>query len=358
MRHASARRDAGWRSGTGAIRRFWPAGMTPAAIAVCSLAAVGVAGLIVIATSLAIVATGHGGAGHRGTQFSASLAQALEACSGELALLALTVAVVLGVTATERYFLSAGTRVTAQIAHRAVALTAVGFLLVHILLETISAQAGLLAAVLPFTDARDRLYLGLGTIASDLVIAIIATSLARMRYAGSRYPQLWRVIHRSIYVAWPLAILHGMLMRGGPAWAAWTYGICAGLVAVALTARIRLQDPRPPTENSMRDLDAGPGLSPPQLAPAPRRAPRSPMAPPSISPPPRLARPLPPQVEPVRPRQTVPRLPRYPSSHPYATPIPPSFETARADPYPAEHAELPPAPPWAPARRPGDPNEP
>ncbi len=360
MRHASVRRDAGWRPGTGAIRRFWPAGMTSAATAVCSLAAVGAAGLIVMATSLVIVAMGHGGAGHGGAQISASLAQALEACSGELALLALTVAVVLGVAATERYFLSAGTRVTAQIAHRAVALTAVGFLLVHILLETVSAQAGLLAAVLPFTDARDRLYLGLGTIASDLVIAIIATSLARMRYAGSRYPQLWRVIHRSIYVAWPLAILHGMLMRGGPAWAAWTYGICAGLVAVALTARIRLQDPRPPTENSMRDLAAGPGLSPPQLAPGQRRAPRSPMAPPSISPisPPRLARPLPPQAEPVRPRQTVPRLPRYPSSHPYANPVPPSFETARADPYPAEHAELPPAPPWAPARRPGDPNEP
>ena len=353
MRHASVRRDAGWRPGTGAIRRFWPAGMTPAAIAVCSLAAVGVAGLIVMATSLVIVATGHGG-----KQFNASLAQALEACSGELALLALTVAVVLGVAATERYFLSARTRVTAQIAHRAVALTAVGFLLVHILLETISAQAGVLAAVLPFTDARDRLYLGLGTIASDLVIAIIATSLARMRYAGSRHPQLWRVIHRSIYVAWPLAILHGMLMRGGPAWAAWTYGICAGLVAMALTARVRLQDPRPPTENSMRDLDAGPGLSAPQLAPAPLLAPRSPMAPPSISTPPRRARPLPPQVEPVRPWPAVPRLPRYPSSHPYATPIPPSFDTARADPYPAEHAELPPAPPWAPARRPGDPNEP
>ena len=77
---------------------------------------------------------------------------------------------------------------TAQIAHRAVALTAVGFLLVHILLETVSARAALLAAVLPFTDARGRLYLGLGTIASDLVIAVMATSLARMRYARSRSP--------------------------------------------------------------------------------------------------------------------------------------------------------------------------
>src|SRR5947209_11377630 len=101
MRHASARRDAGWRLAAGPIRRFWPAGMAPAAIAVCSLAAIGVAGLIVMATSLVIVATGH-----RGAPFNASLAHALEACSGELALLALTVPVVLGVAATERYFLS------------------------------------------------------------------------------------------------------------------------------------------------------------------------------------------------------------------------------------------------------------
>ena len=160
---------------------------------------------------------------------------------------------------------------TAQIAHRAVALTAVGFLLVHILLETVSARAALLAAVLPFTDARGRLYLGLGTIASDLVIAIMATSLARMRYARSRHPQLWRAVHRSIYVAWPLAILHGMLMRGGPAWAAWTYGICAALVAVALTARNPAAGPAVPHRKQPVCVLAAASLPPP-WAPARRPA--------------------------------------------------------------------------------------
>ena len=246
----------------------------PRRIAVCTLSAIALAGFIVIATSLVVVATGHGGA-----PVSASLAEALEACSGELALSALTVAVVLGVAATERHFLPPGTRVTAQIAHRAVALTAVGFLLVHILLETVSARAALLAAVLPFTDARGRLYLGLGTIASDLVIAIMATGLARMRYARSRHPQLWRAVHRSIYVAWPLAILHGMLMRGGPVWAAWTYGVCAALVAVALTAPMpgcRTRGPPPkaarPRPALAPALSAGDAGAPPRMSPNRRAA--------------------------------------------------------------------------------------
>ena len=210
--------------------------MTPAAIAAAALGAVALAGLIVIAVSLAVVASGPHAAG-----LSSSLSQALEACSGELALLALTGAVVLGVAAADRHFLPAGVRVRAQLAHRGAALMAAGFLILHILLETVSSRAAPLTAVLPFTAARDRLYLGLGTIAADLMIAVIATSLARMRYAGSAHPHLWRAVHRSVYAAWPLAILHGILMRGGPAWAAWAYGICAAVVAAAISARIGMR---------------------------------------------------------------------------------------------------------------------
>lgn len=289
------------RHAPGSLRRFWPAGMTPAAIAACTLAAVAVAGLVVIAASMIVMATGPATA-----PASARLTQALVACSGELALLALTVSVVLGVAATERHVLPASARITAQIAHRAVALGAAGFLTVHILMETVSGRAAPLAAVLPFTDARSRLYLGLGTIASDLVIAIVATSLARMRYAGSAHPQLWRAVHRSIYLAWPLAILHGILMRGVPVWAAWSYGICAALVAVAVAARVRLQSPL---------LHSGPP-EPADLAPG-----RQPLAG------------QPPLVAPRPPPRSLLR--------------PPPAGEARPGPRPS--------PPWAPARRPGDP---
>ena len=359
--------------------------MAPAAIAACTLGAVALAGLIVIAVSIAVAASAPGGLAASG-----SLSQALEACSGELALLALTVAVVLGVAATERHILPAATRVTAQLVHRAVALIAVGFLIVHILLETVSDQAGPLAAVLPFSDARDRLYLGLGTIASDLVIAIIGTSVARMRYARSAHPQLWRMVHRSIYVAWPLAILHGILEGGGPVWAAWTYGICAALVAVAISARVRMQAPSPRAPGAdLADLrpalPAGPGARRPQLAA------RSPFRPgPPFPAGPREPRAFEPPAGDFFPGGDDPYTPRPKGGNdrprgddPYGLPSPAGGYRDRGDhpyarrpqaaggprvaPYQARRAwrpvqprrpgaVRPPEPPWEPARRPWDPN--
>ncbi len=224
------------RGGSG-LRRFWPAGLTSAATATYVLASFGLAGLIVIVAALAVAASGTG-------RISAALSGALITCSGVLALVALTVAVVAGVAATGRHLLPASARVMVQVVHRAVSLVAVGFLAVHILLEVTSARAGLLAAVLPFTGGRARFYLGLGTIAADLEIAIVATSIARMRYAASAHPRLWRAIHLSIYVAWPLAIAHGLFDQQRPAaWLAWTYLVCMALVAVAVATRYTLRAP-------------------------------------------------------------------------------------------------------------------
>jgi len=84
-RYTGPRHHADWRAA--AVRRPRPAGLTSRAAAACMLAAVALAGLIVITVSVITVATGQAGG---------TLAQTLEAFSGELALLALTVSVVLG----------------------------------------------------------------------------------------------------------------------------------------------------------------------------------------------------------------------------------------------------------------------
>jgi hypothetical protein len=253
------------------VRRLWPAGMTSAAAATYTLGALAAAGLVVMVTAVLVVLPAPGGA--RG---GAALSQALVDCSGILALLALTGSVALGVAATGRQFLPASSRVTAQVAHRSVSLAALGFLVVHILLEVVSSRAGLLAVLLPFTGARSRFYLGLGTIASDVEIAVVGTSLARMRYAGSAHPHLWRVVHLAIYGAWPLAILHGLFEQGGAApWIGWSYLACVALVAMAVVTRLTVRAPlrHPAGRRSVRELPPGPPPRPQRAAAPPLPAP-------------------------------------------------------------------------------------
>jgi len=253
--------------GTGRrLRRFWPAGLTPAGTASYVLASVAVAGLIVIVAALSVAAAGNG-------RIAAALSASLVTCSGVLALAALTLAVVAGVVATGRHLMPASARVMTQIVHRAVSLVAVGFLAVHILLEVASARSGPLAAVLPFTGARSRFYLGLGTIASDLEIAVVVTSIVRMRYARSGHPRLWRAVHLSIYLAWPLAIVHGLYDQGRPAaWVGWTYLVCVAAVAVAVATRYTMRAPlHRPRGTPVTELP--PGLAgPPGRAGPPRRS--------------------------------------------------------------------------------------
>ena len=64
----------------------------------------------------------------------------------------------------------------------------------------------LLSAVIPFASGYERLWLGLGAISVDLMIAMIVTSLLR----GRMNRVLWRAIHVLAYASWPLAFVHGI----------------------------------------------------------------------------------------------------------------------------------------------------
>ena len=91
-----------------------------------------------------------------------------------------------------------------QAAHRALSLAAVGFLATHVLMEVLAHRSRPADAVAPFLASGRTLYLGLGTLASDLVLVILATGVARRRFAG--WPATWRVMHVTAYLAWPLAM--------------------------------------------------------------------------------------------------------------------------------------------------------
>jgi hypothetical protein len=157
--------------------------------------------------------------------------------SGVLALIALTAAVAAGLVAADRIVMTPAGRVRSQAAHRALSLIAVGFLATHVLMEVLAHRSRPADAVAPFLASGRTLYLGLGTLASDLVLVILATGVARRRFAG--WPATWRVMHVTAYLAWPLAILHGLL-AGRPAkpYVDWSYGACLAAVALALVIRL------------------------------------------------------------------------------------------------------------------------
>jgi hypothetical protein len=84
------------------------------------------------------------------------------------------------------------------------------------------------------------LWLGLGTVAFDLLLALVATSLLRARI-GLRG---WRAVHWLAYVSWPVALVHG-LGTGTDAKSGWLLvlsAVCTLAVATAIVLRV-LQTP-------------------------------------------------------------------------------------------------------------------
>lgn len=156
------------------------------------------------------------------------------------ALVLLTVSVALGVLTTARW---RGTRwprfVTAGL-HRNLTLLAIAFVAVHVITTVADGYTpiGLKDAVVPFVSAYRPIWLGLGAIAFDLLIALVVTSLLRPRIGY----QAWRYVHWLAYISWPVALVHS-LGTGSDARLDWMriVGIASVLVVVlAVLARVAL----------------------------------------------------------------------------------------------------------------------
>ena len=89
---------------------------------------------------------------------------------------------------------------------------------------------------IPFVGSYRPFWLGLGTVAFDLLLALIITSLLRERLG---YP-LWRAVHWAAYAAWPIALLHG-LGTGSDTKVRWAVIVnVACLVAVLVAVLVRV----------------------------------------------------------------------------------------------------------------------
>ena len=125
-----------------------------------------------------------------------------------VALVLLTASVVLGVLEVKRWSTERWPRFVTAGLHKNISLLSVVFLAIHIATTVVDgfAPIGWLDVVIPFRSPYRPLWLGLGAVAVDLLIALTVSSLLRGRI-GHR---AWRAIHWAAYACWPVAALHGM----------------------------------------------------------------------------------------------------------------------------------------------------
>ena len=126
-----------------------------------------------------------------------------------LVLLALfSLALLLGQLATARTRSELVPRFLTLELHRNITLVALSLLAVHVLTSVLDSYVDIspLDVVVPLRSPYRPVWLGLGTLALDVLIAIVLTTAVRHRLARSG----WRTVHYLAYLAWPLAVLHGL----------------------------------------------------------------------------------------------------------------------------------------------------
>ena len=199
---------------------------------------VAVSAVVVIIAFLALTGTGH--------VIDAATQHFMLYYAGVFTLIALCASVALGLVATDRMILNPGHRIWVQSAHRAASFGALTFLIVHIVTEILAQRVHALDAFVPFLSPFRTFYIGLGTIASDLILLLVITGILRKRFTSNGNAWRWRAIHYASYVAFVFGVWHGLLGgRPGKPYVDWSYGFVVAFVALGLAVRILANSLRP-----------------------------------------------------------------------------------------------------------------
>lgn len=170
----------------------------------------------------------------------------LNRSTGLVVLALLTLSALLGVLSTGR-----GGRIVPRFAgqslHRNLALWSVVLLALHVTTAVVDTYVDIRwwQAFVPWVGATYLpLWLGLGTVALDVIVLVVLTSLfrARLRHRS------WRLLHLLSYVAWGVAVGHGLGIGTDlrqPGWERTAVSACVVLVAgVALVRVLRVSAAR------------------------------------------------------------------------------------------------------------------
>jgi sulfoxide reductase heme-binding subunit YedZ len=162
----------------------------------------------------------------------------LNRATGTVLLLVFTTVVLLGILSTYGNTGRGVPRFLTQALHRQLSLLGVALLLAHVVTAVLDTFVDIRwwQAVVPWWGSTyEPLWLGMGTLALDLMALLVVTSLARSRM-GHRS---WRAVHVLGYVAWAAAVAHGYFI-GTDSQAGWSRALtlaCAVAVALAALAR-------------------------------------------------------------------------------------------------------------------------
>jgi predicted ferric reductase len=150
--------------------------------------------------------------------------------SGFVSLALFTVTVLLGIVNRSGRPLLTLPRFSVTILHRNMALLATVFLGLHVgsLMLDSYAKLNPIDVVVPFLGSFKPFWQGLGTVALDLVLAVVVTALVRQRI-GQR---AFKAVHWFAYGIWPVSMVHS-IGNGTDAGSGWFV-----LLAVASTAVI------------------------------------------------------------------------------------------------------------------------
>jgi predicted ferric reductase len=158
--------------------------------------------------------------------------------TGLVSLVLLTLSVVLGLLVAGRLTSERWPRFLTLGLHRNVSLLVLVFLTLHIGATVLDSYTSisLAAAFVPFASDYKPIWLSLGAVALDLLIALVVTSLVRGRL-GYR---TWRRLHWLAYACWPVAVAHGLGI-GTDRSATWVIALtlaCVGCVGAVATWRV------------------------------------------------------------------------------------------------------------------------
>jgi methionine sulfoxide reductase heme-binding subunit len=164
--------------------------------------------------------------------------------TGIVSLVLYTIVMLLGITVAGQGTLPGLPRFSVVALHRSISLLSIVFLAVHIGTALLDSYVDIsfISTFVPFASSYQPLWIGLGAVAVDLMIALVATSLLRGRIS----PRFWRVVHWLAYAFWPVAIAHTIGLGAGSGelisgWGLWLTIACVLAVAAALIWRVVVQ---------------------------------------------------------------------------------------------------------------------